>query len=274
MPTWMTDWTADEPLHIDYGLAAMADGTWEQGPRAPYESRDLGLAVATDGKMGARHLRRASGTTVSGQWQHHEIDFQWLFVTHGSLTVENEDGETVTLEAGDSAYLPPYWRHRESDVSADFQALEVVAPATYETRVGEDAAKADRAGEFADQRPVFNYDRPESYVRGDGPRSYFEYRDLGLREPTDQRLHIHIVRSATDEPMEGGTGDHHHTMSQWFMPIAGWADIEVEGQGGRRMYPGDLMCIAAGMSHNVPAYSVDYATLEMCVPAEYDTVND
>jgi hypothetical protein len=33
------------------------------------------------------------------------------------------------------------------------------------------------------------------------------------------------------------------------------------------------MCISAGTRHNVPAFSSDYAIIELCIPADYDTVD-
>lgn len=270
---WRTGWDAENPLNIQYNLVLHDEGAWESGPRAHLEHRDLGLGEATDGKMGARHIRFNGDTGSTGEWHFHDLDFQWFFVLKGTVKMRTEDGQDLTLEAGASAYQPPYWRHYEYSFSDDFEALEVTAPADFETIVGDEAPKPERAEEFAHLSAVYTDERPENYVRAEGPRPYFEYRDLGTRAPTDDRIHLHIVRSAT-EPMEGGTGDHHHSMSQWFMPISGWADIDVEGQESRRMEIGDFMCIQEGMTHNVTSYSRDYACLEMCVPAEYDTVND
>jgi len=107
---------------------------------------------------------------------------------------------------------------------------------------------------------------------GAGPRAFFKYRDLGMREATAGRIHTHVVR-ATGEPGEG-TDWHYHSMAQWFMIVGGTSDIRVEDKPRQTLIVGDTMCIGAGprMRHNVAPFSGDYAVLEMCVPAEYETV--
>ena len=128
--------------------------------------------------------------------------------------------------------------------------------------------------ESADQaaRPVVNRDVPAAYKKGDGPRSYFLYRDLGLSAATDRRIHIHALK-ATAPSAAGGTGAHRHTMCQLFYVMKGWADLQVQGQPDVRMHGGDAMCIAAGLKHNVPAFAADYTIIEICIPADYDTVD-
>jgi hypothetical protein len=63
-------------------------------------------------------------------------------------------------------------------------------------------------------------------------------------------------------------------MAQWFMIVGGESWIRVEDRPTEHITVGDSMCIGSGehMRHNVAPFSGDYAVLEMCVPAEYDTV--
>jgi quercetin dioxygenase-like cupin family protein len=110
------------------------------------------------------------------------------------------------------------------------------------------------------------------YLQGHGPRAFFRYRDLGVADATQRRIHIHVVRSTKASP-DGGTGWHSHSMGQLFYVLRGWADLTVERQPGLRMYAGDAMCISPRMKHNVPAFTADYLVLEMCIPADYDTVD-
>ena len=53
--------------------------------------------------------------------------------------------------------------------------------------------------------------------------------------------------------------------------LAGWATVAFPGQTPLHYVPGDGLCICAGLQHDVPDFSSDYAVLEMCVPADYDT---
>jgi mannose-6-phosphate isomerase-like protein (cupin superfamily) len=119
--------------------------------------------------------------------------------------------------------------------------------------------------------PIYTHDGDDQYRRGDGPRAFFLYRDLATRGSTGDRIHFHIVR-ATEAGL--GTGWHYHTMSQWFMVIGGHADISVEDHPKQPLGRGDAMCIGSGpqMRHNVTDFSSDYLVLEMCIPADYDTI--
>jgi quercetin dioxygenase-like cupin family protein len=271
---WLTGWTAREPLQIDYIDVPAGSGTWEKGLRPHLEYRDLGLAAATGGRMASQHIR-ATGRAgeMRDDWHYHDLDFQFFYVLRGSITIETEHGDVVVLGPGASGYQPPLYRHREYDFTEDYEVVAIYAPATFETVHGFDAPLPERAtGLAADRRPVYTHDTDDAYEMGAGPRKFFKYRDLGTREPTDGRIHIHVVR-ATGQPGEG-TGWHYHTMAQWFMILDGFSDIRVEDRPRQRLRAGDTMCIGAGpeMRHNVAPYSGDYAVLEMCVPAEYETI--
>jgi len=63
-------------------------------------------------------------------------------------------------------------------------------------------------------------------------------------------------------------------MAQWFMIVGGDSWIRVEDRPAQHLDYLDTMCIGSGpeMRHNVAPFSGDYAVLEMCVPAVYDTV--
>lgn len=272
--TWMTGWTAEEPLQIGYTDVPHDGGSWRQGLRPYLEYRDLGLDEATGGKMGVQHIRSTGKPGEMGSdWHCHDADFQCFYVLKGSITIETSDGARHELHAGDCGYHPPLYFHREYDMSEDYEVVEITAPANPDTITGLDSPLPERARELdPDRAPVYTFERPESYEMGAGPRKYFRYRDLGVREPTDGRIHIHIVR-ATGQPGEG-TGWHYHSMAQWFMILGGSSDIRVETRARQHLVPGDTMCIGAGpqMRHNVAPFSGDYAVLEMCVPSEYETI--
>jgi quercetin dioxygenase-like cupin family protein len=269
---WQSGWTADDPPPIAFVHVPADAGSWSPSNRAGVERRDLGLNEATDGKMDVQHLRSAGGPADSGKWVAHDLDFQFLYVLRGELTLETEDGEQ-TLAVGGAACLPPLTRHRWGARSDDLEAVEITAPATFETVVGRDAPLPPRAAQLDPARAArITDDSDDNYVMGAGPRKFFRYRDLGARAVTDDRFHIHIVR-ATGQP-GAGTGWHYHTMAQWFMILGGDSDIRVEDGPRTHLSTGDTMCIGAGpqMRHNVAPFSGDYAVLEMCVPAEYDTL--
>ena len=172
----------------------------------------------------------------------------------------------MTLVEGGAAYQPRGYRHRFDEVSPDFEAVEITGPATLTSDT------ATEAGPDSSAAPVYSDDSDENYVMANGPRPFFKYRDLGTRGPTEERMHIHVVR-ATGQPGEG-TGWHYHTMAQWFMILGGESDIRVEDGPRITLRVGDTMCIGSGTGqrHNVAPFSGDYAVLEVCVPAVYETI--
>jgi len=267
---WISGWSAAEPLRIGYTSVAHDEGTWEEGARPYMSYRNLGLAEASGGAIGARHIRSAEA--AEADWHCHDLDFQLFYVLKGTVTVETETGQKVELGPGDTGYHPGLFRHRES-ISAGFEAIEICGPAAGEIIIGREASLPTRATDMDPDRDAFySHDVEANYELGAGPRKFFRYRDLGMRGPTGGRIHTHVVR-ATGDPGEG-TGWHYHSMAQWFLIVGGTSDIRVEGKPRQKLVVGDTMCIGSGpqMRHNVAPFSGDYAVLEMCVPAEYETI--
>lgn len=259
---WRSPWSAAEPLTIGYAFAGAEEGWRADG--AKVARRDLGLAAASGGLMHAEQRRaRGGGKADAGAAPKQNLDFQFLYVLKGTATIEGEAGARHLLRAGSVALHSHLPRCTESSPSQDFDVIEITAPAPSASP----GVRKSRAG--ATPRARYLHLTPSSFVVGAGPRRYFAYRDLETADFTGRRIHLHVVKAM--EPMPGGTGWHNHTMSQLFVVLQGWAVLRVEGQGERRMHPGDAMCLTAGLRHDVPAYSADYQVLEMCVPADYDT---
>jgi mannose-6-phosphate isomerase-like protein (cupin superfamily) len=270
MPAWTTGWTAQKPFHLNYNFVP-ANTPWVPGPVVGMEQRELGLKPASAGKMSARHVRVVDAKTIPGEWRALDADFQFFYILQGSVKVENATGERLTLERGVAAWQPAFLRHRLYDYSSDFEMFEMLAPADPKVYTGKAAPLPERAKDFAHLPAHYDFETPQSYVQGAGPRKFFRYRDLATSGPSDGRIHIHIVQ-ATD-PMPGGTGWHTHTMRQLFWVLAGSAGFEVEGHPDvKKVNTYDAVCVAQGQKHDVPSFSSDYRVLEVCMPAEYDTI--
>ena len=251
-----------------YELALLRDARWQDAGNG-VEQRDLGLGKASEGAMQGRQLRATrDAADLAEPLRGGGTHFHLFYVIEGSLTIQAPDGGRIVLGAGDCVHQPAFARKHQIRLSSGAQALELAVP----IKPSLDGRPFELESDDQAAQPVINRDVPAAYVRGDGPRSYFLYRDLGVAAATDRRIHIHILK-ATAPSMPGGTGEHRHTMCQLFYVFSGWADLEAEGQESVRMRAGDAMCISAGTRHNVPAFSPDYAIIELCIPADYATVN-
>jgi quercetin dioxygenase-like cupin family protein len=113
------------------------DATWTPGLREIFEYRDLGIKDGTKGDYVA-HIIKANGKkqqdTVQ-QWHIHECTFQFVLVLNGWATFEYEGQGQRTIRKGDAILQTPMIRHREIACSEDFEVLEIVAPANFQTRV-------------------------------------------------------------------------------------------------------------------------------------------
>lgn len=271
VPDWTTGWTAQKPFQLDYNFVP-ADSPWVAGPVPGMQQRDLGVTTASKDKMSARHIRVTDAAKVPTEWRALDCDFQFMFVFKGSAKLENSAGQKVTLERGMAAWQPAFLRHRISEYSADFEMFELFAPAEPKAIIGRDTPLPERAKQFAGMQGQYLAEQSDSFVQGAGPRKYFRYRDLGTRKPTDGRVHIHLVHAI--EPMPGGTGWHTHSMRQLFYVIGGSAGWGVEGDTvHKRVNTWDAVCVNSGQKHDVPSFTADYKVLEICIPAEYETVN-
>jgi mannose-6-phosphate isomerase-like protein (cupin superfamily) len=112
-----------------------ADAAFDSGLRAFFAYRDLGIATASGGKMGAHVIRAVPGEGPKPQWHTHTLDFQMVYVLRGWAEFEYEDIGIVRIEAGASVYQPPGIRHREIAHSDDLELLEITSPAAFETQL-------------------------------------------------------------------------------------------------------------------------------------------
>jgi len=104
-----------------------------EGMRAHSEYRDLGLAAATGGRYGLKHIRAIGKFETTG-WHWHDMQAHFIYVLKGWITFrfEGVEGE-VTLREGDSLSQPAGVPHNVISRSDDFEVLELNVPAEYGT---------------------------------------------------------------------------------------------------------------------------------------------
>ena len=121
----------------DFSLNKAANAVWTEGLREIFEYRDLGIKEATKGDYIA-HIVKANGKEMKDEVQHwhvHDCTFQFVMVLNGWAEFEYEGEGVRRIEKGDVVNQRPGIKHREIACSKDFEVLEIVAPANFETRI-------------------------------------------------------------------------------------------------------------------------------------------
>jgi quercetin dioxygenase-like cupin family protein len=114
-----------------------ADAEWTPGLREIFDYRDLGIKDATNGDYVA-HVIRANGKKEADavqEWHVHHCNFQFVMVLNGWAEFEYEGEGIHRIEKGDVVHQRPGIRHREIACSDDFEVLEIVSPANFETEI-------------------------------------------------------------------------------------------------------------------------------------------
>ena len=101
-----------------------------------------------------------------------------------------------------------------------------------------------------------------------GLRSFFEYRDLGIKQATAGAVEAHVIR-----PVPGSTflgGPHlHRTTFQMVYVLKGWIEFEYEGQGRVRLEAGSCVYQPPSIRHREIGHSDDVEMLEIVMPSGF-----
>ncbi|MCC7458598.1 MAG: cupin domain-containing protein [Nitrospira sp.] len=103
-----------------------------------------------------------------------------------------------------------------------------------------------------------------------GLRSFFEYRDLGIKDATHGRVVAHVIRAAAGK--EFSSQPHlHRTEFQFVYVLKGWIEFEYEGQGLVRLEAGSCVHQPPSIRHRELGHSEDVELLEIVLPADFST---
>ncbi len=105
-----------------------------------------------------------------------------------------------------------------------------------------------------------------------GLRSFFVYRDLGIKEATGGRAMAHVIR-ATGAHV-GGAGWHRHSLDfQMYYVIRGWIKFDYEGVGEVLAEAGSCVHQPPGIRHQEVAHSADLELIEITLPGDFETAD-
>lgn len=115
---------------------------------------------------------------------------------------------------------------------------------------------------------VASHARDAIFTRG--LRSFFEYRDLGIKAATQGRVAAHVIRAASGK--EFASQPHlHKTQFQLVYILKGWIEFEYEGQGVVRLEAGSCVHQPPGIRHKELGHSEDVEMLEIVLPGNFET---
>ena len=115
---------------------------------------------------------------------------------------------------------------------------------------------------------VASHARDASFERG--LRSFYEYRDLGIKDATEGRVDAHVIRAAAGKAFS--SQPHlHRTTFQLVYVLKGWIEFEYEGQGVVRLEAGSCVHQPPGIRHRELGHSDDIEMLEVVLPAGFAT---
>jgi mannose-6-phosphate isomerase-like protein (cupin superfamily) len=103
-----------------------------------------------------------------------------------------------------------------------------------------------------------------------GLRSFYEYRDLGIKHATAGRVDAHVIRAAAGT--EFSSQPHlHKTSFQLVYVLKGWIEFEYEGHGRVRLEAGSCVYQPPEIRHREVGHSEDIEMLEIVLPAGFKT---
>jgi quercetin dioxygenase-like cupin family protein len=123
----------DSPQERGFAVSHARDARWDDGLRGFFAYRDLGVATATGGRVGAHVIRARGASTEPGETHRHALEFQLVYVLRGWVEFEYDGVGRVRLDAGSSVVQPPGIKHAELAHSEDLEMLEITLPARFET---------------------------------------------------------------------------------------------------------------------------------------------
>ena len=109
------------------------EAEWRPSRLPGYQSRDTTIEQNTGNVAGVHVIRRSDGGAP--EWTWHENDILFTFVMDGTMMLEGDGRDPVSLEAGDAFVIPPGMKTRYASPSDDIELLEVALPGAVTTHI-------------------------------------------------------------------------------------------------------------------------------------------
>ena len=103
-----------------------------------------------------------------------------------------------------------------------------------------------------------------------GLRSYFEYRDLGIKRATSGKVVAHVIRARPGQAPHG-QWNRHDCRVQFVYVLKGWVLFEYEGVGKVMMKAGSCFYQPPRIRHRELRHSKNLEMIEIVSPAAFKT---
>jgi uncharacterized RmlC-like cupin family protein len=117
-------------------LSRLADANWSRTGLRPFlEYRDLGLAEATEGRVGGtigRAIKKFEPGGGAGR-HYHDTGFHLIFVMRGWFRTDFEGLGEVVVRQGDCIAYQGEIPQEHIEYSDDFEVMQIASPADYRT---------------------------------------------------------------------------------------------------------------------------------------------
>ncbi len=248
-----------------------AASDWHAG-RADMLYRDL-IPSRLGGRFTASHILIPTGGPVPDYVHYHRVRFQMIFCKSGWVRVSYEDqGDPITLRAGDCVLQPPEIRHRVLESSEGLEVIEISCPAAHET--WSDPGMTLPTGRKAPERE-FNGQRFVCHVASTAvwkaSRFHgFQQRDMGIGEATNGLAGARVLRSfggAVGDRRGGPRRNAHKGEFAFYFVLSGTTVLESTALGAHPLSAGDSCVMPAGTDFAIQP-TAGLELLEVTLPAE------
>jgi mannose-6-phosphate isomerase-like protein (cupin superfamily) len=248
-----------------------AASDWHAG-RADMLYRDL-IPSRLGGRFMASHILIPTHGPVPDYVHYHRVRFQMIFCKSGWVRVCYEDqGDPMTLQAGDCVLQPPQIRHRVLESSEGLEVIEISCPAVHET--WSDPGMMLPTGRHAPQREFdgqrFVYHVASKAVWQASRLHGFEQRDTGIGAATHGLAGARVLRShaGPGAGRGGGTpGMAHAGEFAFYFILSGATVLESTALGAHDLGPGDS-CVLPAQADFAIQPTAGLELLEVTLPAE------
>jgi quercetin dioxygenase-like cupin family protein len=118
-------------------------------------------------------------------------------------------------------------------------------------------------------RPLVGHAAEQAFAKG--RRDFLTFRDTGVADASGGKMSAVVLD--IKQGQQQSTGWHYHECDhQLVYMLAGWSEMEIEGQAPTRLEAGDVLYLPGGVVHNEIQTSDDMRALEITLPAAMGTV--